>query len=365
MKILMMGWGFPPKIQGGLDTHVYEMSKELAKRNEVFLALPEFNCPGSTGRVKAIPIKCSEGSLIKTVKEYNRNIIKQCSGMDFDVIHSHDWFCVPASEGLRAASGKPWILTMHSLERMRSQSSGQSVIQRMESRGMQKSDGLVAVSRYMKREMESACGRRDIRVVYNAANVVMGHPENIMSRLGLGKNSVVLFMGRLSQQKGVEHLLAAAKKVSEKMPDARFVVAGDGHLKSSLTAFATHLGLDGKVILTGFVPQEEIFSFYSAADVFVYPSVSEPFGIAVLEALLSGTPVITSRSAGVLERLPRLGCVTTSGISSSELAEKIVSALRERRRVSESEKGAIKRAYSWEKSAAKMIGIYTRAIKAK
>jgi glycosyltransferase involved in cell wall biosynthesis len=282
--------------------------------------------------------------------------------MDFDLIHSHDWLCVPAAEALRKACGKPWVLTIHSLEWMRSLNPGGSLMQKMESKGMQKSDRLVAVSKYMKREMESASGRKDIDVVYNAANVCKGSPESVRKRLDLQKKSVVLFVGRLSQQKGVEYLISAAKRVSEEMPDARFLIAGTGHLSSSLGAFASHLGLDGKVLLTGFVPQDDVFSYYSAADVFVYPSVSEPFGIAVLEALLSGTPVITNPSAGVLERLPKLKCIYTAEQSSEGLADKIISALKERRRVSESEKETIRRAYSWEKSASQIMGIYRKAL---
>jgi len=116
MNILMIGWGFQPRIQGGLDIHVYELAKQLAKSNSVTLTLPEFNSPGKdVDGIRIIPIECTGfsemKSMMKTVSEYNRNILEACANMEFDVVHAHDWFGVQAAEKL----GKPWVLTLHSL----------------------------------------------------------------------------------------------------------------------------------------------------------------------------------------------------------------------------------------------------------
>lgn len=368
MKILMIGWGYPPKIQGGLDIHVYEISKELAKRNELFLTLPGFNCPKKAPRgIKIIPIKCSlRKELAKTVGEYNTNILKKCRGLDFDLIHGHDWFGVESAEALRKKTGKPWILTLHSLEYMRSCGPGKkSVIEKLERRGSKACDRLITVSRFMKeniaRDYDIDPGK--IEVVYNSANMKKGRPEKIRKKLGLGNRPLVLFIGRLSQQKGVEYLIHSAGAVLEKIPEARFVIAGEGNLRESLEKFSRHMGLEGKIIFTGFVPEKDLPSYYSAADVFVYPSMFEPFGISVLESLLSGTPAITSREAGVMEMLPDMASL--KGVKpgdSEELANRIVRILKDMRRVSNRENGILARTYSWEKSAREIMGIYQKVI---
>jgi glycosyltransferase involved in cell wall biosynthesis len=366
MKILMIGWGFQPKIEGGLDIHVQEISKELAKRNEVFLVLPKFNSPKKNpGWVKIIPVKCKlRKSLSSSVSEYNRNIVKACRNLDFDIIHSHDWFGVEASRILRKRTGRPWILTLHSLEYMRSCVSGKrTVMERLEMEGAKGCDKVIAVSRFMKDCIVKNCGieQGKIEVVYNSASIRKGNPERIRKALGLGKSPMALFVGRLSQQKGVEYLIYSAKSVLEKIPEARFVIVGEGHLKESLEKFSMHIGLGGKVVFPGFVPETDLASYYSAADVFVYPSIYEPFGISVLESLLSGTPAITSEQAGILERLPEMGSVAAVRAGDSkELAEKMVYFLRRRKRVSYIEKDIVARTYSWEKSASETLRIYQK-----
>ncbi|MCJ7817099.1 MAG: glycosyltransferase family 4 protein [Candidatus Aenigmarchaeota archaeon] len=362
MKILMIGWGFPPKIQGGLDTHVFEICKELAKNNDVFLTLPEFNCPAKNpAGIKIIPVKCKlRKNLAKTTSEYNRNVVKACRNLDFDVVHSHDWFGVEASEGLKAKA--PWVFTLHSLEYMRSCGPGKkSIMERLERKGAKDCDRVITVSRFMKNSIVKnyKVSPKKIDVVYNSARIRKGNPEKIRRALGLGNSPLVLFIGRLSQQKGIEYLIYSAKSVLEKIPDVRFVIAGEGHLKESLEKFSRHMGLDGKIIFTGFVPEKDMASYYSAADVFVYPSIYEPFGISVLESLLSGTPAITSREAGIMESLPEMGSVAgVNPADSRELADKMVHFLSKRNRVSNKERELLAKAYSWKKSGRQILDIY-------
>ncbi|MCX6814785.1 MAG: glycosyltransferase family 4 protein [Candidatus Aenigmarchaeota archaeon] len=364
MNILMIGWGFPPRIQGGLDIHVYEICRELAKKNHVSLTVPEFNSPGKNLKgIKIIPIKCGYGkNLAKTVREYNRNVVKACKNLDFDVVHSHDWFGVEASEKLKTRA--PWVFTLHSLEYMRSCGYGKnSVMERLERKGAKDCDKIITVSRFMKKSIVKnyRMNPKKIEVVYNSARIKKGNPEKIRRMLGLGDRPVVLFLGRLSQQKGVEYLIYSAKSVLEKIPEARFVIAGEGHLKGNLKAFSTHMGLDGKVIFPGFVPEKDLSSYYSAADVFVYPSIFEPFGISVLESLLSGTPVITSKEAGIMESLPEMGSIMDIKPGDSrELADKIVHFLGKRKRVPDKEREILAKTYSWEKSAKELEKIYMK-----
>ena len=366
MRILMIGWGFPPKIEGGLDIHVHEICRRLAKTNEVLLALPEFNSPrGNPDGIKIIRIKCRlRKTLSKTVKEYNENIVKSCRDLDFDVIHSHDWFGAEASEALRKLTGKPWVFTLHSLEYMRSCSPGRrSAMERLESRGARECDRIIAVSRFMKESIAKNCGVEPgkIDVVYNSASVARGNPGKVRKSLGLGDRPLVLFLGRLSHQKGVENLIYSARSVLERIPDARFLIVGEGHLKGSLEKFSRHMGLEGKIIFQGFVPESELASYYSAADVFAYPSVYEPFGISVLESLLSGTPAVTSAEAGIMEMLPDMASL--KGVrpgDSAGLAEQIMHFLSSGRRVSKGEMRILESTYSWKKSAAQIMEIYQK-----
>ena len=370
MKILMIGWGFPPKIQGGLDIHVYEISRELAKRAEVLLALPEFNSPKRDSEgIKIIPVRCpkaSAGSLVKTVSWYGKNAAEACRNLDFDVIHSHDWFGVEAAEILKQKTGKPWVFTLHSLEFMRScEQGGKSIMERQERRGAEKCDKVLTVSRLMRKEIAERYGGKaeKIDVVYNSAKEQEGEPGKIRKKLGLGERPVALFLGRLSNQKGPEYFLRSAKIVLDKIPEARFLVAGEGHMREGLEKFSKHMGLEGKVAFTGFVPESDLASYYAAADVFALPSLHEPFGITALESLLAGTPVIVSEGAGALERLPEMDCVyKIRPGDSGDLAEKMVSGLSRRRRVSEREREAVKKAYSWERSAAEIFELYQKMI---
>jgi glycosyltransferase involved in cell wall biosynthesis len=151
--------------------------------------------------------------------------------------------------------------------------------------------------------------------------------------------------------------------VSEKMPEARFLIAGDGHLKKGLESFSMSLGLEGKVIFTGFVPEHELASYYSAADVFVSPSFFEPFGITALESLLSGTPAIVGEGSGVLERIPRMGCIqAVRPGDSKELAGKIMRVLKAGITVSERDKRLLRQAYSWERAAKETLRVYQKVI---
>jgi len=368
MKILMIGWGFPPKIEGGLDVHVHEICRELAKKNLVYLMLPEFNSPKKApDGIKIIPIKCRLGkNLSRTVGEYSRNIVKACRGIDFDVIHSHDWLGVEASEALRATTGKPWVFTLHSLEYMRSCVPGsKSAMARLERRGARECDRIITVSRFMKESIAKTCGveQGKIDVVYNSASVRKGDPGSIRKKLGLGDRPLVLFLGRLSHQKGVENLIYSARSVLKTIPDARFLIVGEGHLKESLEKFSRHMGLEGKIIFQGFVPESELASYYSAADVFAYPSMFEPFGISVLESLLSGTPAVTSAEAGIMEMLPDMPSL--KGVrpgDSKELANQIMHFLSSGKRVTEREKKLLESTYSWKKSAAQILQIYQKLI---
>lgn len=243
----------------------------------------------------------------------------------FDVIHANDWMTFPAGLAARAASGRPLVLHVHASEWDRCGRAGDPVVVEIERRALAEADGIVCVSHYTKRVLERHYGVSPARmqVVHNAVrrreaprpwqgNEAGAHPAAAWSAAldaGARRKSgvepqTVLFLGRLTRQKGPEFFLEAAGLVHDARPDVRFLVAGAGDLKASLVESSAANGLARTVFFTGFLAPEEVEAAYASADLYVMPSVSEPFGIAPLEALSLDVPVIVSRQSGVAETLP-------------------------------------------------------------
>ncbi len=314
MKVLILGSELWPKNVGGLGVWLYEVAKELAKRNEVTIMLPQINWSGklpNNVKVVEVPFKVALGvyevkelHYIKDWEHYEHvfafnNMLYQLAPRDFDVIHAHDWMTFIAGILLKRATGKPLIVHVHSTEYDRTNFKPREWVLMIEKLGMLEADAVVTTSKYMKKLIVKKYGipPEKIKVVYNAVDA-----RKFMKRLHLKKpGKVVLFVGRLTIQKGVWHLLQAARKVLDVMPDVKFVIVGTGPDLPHLIHTAIDLGIAENVIFAGRVSDEELIAAYSIADVFVMPSVSEPFGIVALEAMAAGKPVIISKTSGVSE----------------------------------------------------------------
>ena len=249
---------------------------------------------------------------------------------DFDVIHAHDWMTYPAALAVARATGKPLIVHVHSTEFDRSGENVNQMIYDIEREGMHAAARIIAVSNYTKNIVIGRYGITPdkVEVVHNGVDRNgNGNGENSLANTGIQTDErIVLFLGRITMQKGPEYFLAAAKKVLEVMNNVKFVMAGSGDMMHRSIELAAELGIGHKVLFTGFLRGEEVKKIYRMADLYVMPSVSEPFGIAPLEALDNDVPVIISKQSGVSEVLHHALKVDFWDVD--EIANKIVAVLK-------------------------------------
>ncbi len=313
MKVLMLAWEFPPNIVGGLGRHSYNLVKALNSLGihvELFLPRGKYTIiPGVDYIILPEEIKFSVYSnvhnlsvayldLLERVRAYTDAAVMSALTKDFDIIHANDWLTALAGIKVKELTGKKLIVTIHSTEYTRTIGHPWKFIEDIERMAVQKADVVVTVSEYSKNMISRLynISPDKIKVIYNAID------QNEYSKHRLNANSkLVLYVGRLSPQKGVDHLIRAFKLVSENDKDAILGIAGEGPELGKLIDLTIDLDLQGRVIFFGRVSEEELHLLYSIASVFVMPSVSEPFGITALEAIASRVPTIISIESGVSE----------------------------------------------------------------
>jgi glycosyltransferase involved in cell wall biosynthesis len=221
----------------------------------------------------------------------------------FDIIHAHDWMTFPAGMEAKKTSGKPLVLHIHATEFDRAGNNGNPKVYEIEREGMNFADRLIAVSQRTKDIAISQyqIPEEKIEVVHNGISPVEQKASDFSLPLG---SHVISFLGRITYQKGPLYFVEAARKVLEKFPNAHFVVAGSGDLLPLMIERVAQLRISSNFHFTGFIRGEHVDKIWSISDVYVMPSVSEPFGITPLEAIQAGVPVIISNQAGVSEVMP-------------------------------------------------------------
>jgi glycosyltransferase involved in cell wall biosynthesis len=270
-----------------------------------------------------------QGDLITETRRYAALCSALARGEEFDVVHAHDWLTFPAGLAVAAASGKPLVVHIHSTEFDRSGSNIHQQIYEIERRGMQAAVRVIAVSHLTKTIIERHYGidPGKIDVVYNGIeNGDSFHiPEPTQSTIK-AHDKIVLFLGRITMQKGPEYFVTAAKKVLEKFERVKFVMAGSGDKIRDIIELAAAQGIGHKVLFTGFLRGADVDRVFRMADVYVMPSVSEPFGIAALEAISHDVPTIISKQSGVSEVLNH--ALKVDFWDTDEMANKIIALLR-------------------------------------
>ncbi len=222
---------------------------------------------------------------------------------DFDVIHAHDWLSFLAGVGAKKASGKPLVVQVHATEYDRSGENYNIDVYNIEKFGMEQADKVIAVSYYTKNIIVSKYGiaPEKISVVHNAVS-----REKRMERLKIKNNineRIVLFLGRVTMQKGPDYFIEAAYKVLKKKKNVRFVMAGSGDMMPKIITRMAELRIADRFHFTGFLSRIEVERMYAMSSLYIMPSVSEPFGLTAFEALLYDVPVIISKQSGVREIL--------------------------------------------------------------
>ncbi|MFW5820835.1 MAG: glycosyltransferase family 4 protein [Bacteroidota bacterium] len=222
---------------------------------------------------------------------------------DFELIHAHDWLTYPAGIAAKNVSGKPLVIHVHATDFDRSGGSVNPAIFEIEKKGMEAADRIIAVSNFTRNTIIEKYGVDPSKVitVHNAVDPVDTSESDFRPKSV--EEKIVTFLGRVTMQKGPEYFVEAAYKVLQKMDNVRFVMAGSGELLHRMVARAASLGIADRFHFTGFLKGSEVYQMFSLSDVYVMPSVSEPFGISPLEAMQSNVPTIISHQSGVSEIL--------------------------------------------------------------
>ena len=341
MKILIVGWGYPPKIDGGLDIAVKELFEGLQETYiEVDLVLPADRPPE---KENIIPVDV-EGDMFSKAEQLSRAAAKKAS--EYDIIHTHDWFGAEAGFKASKYSDIKWISTFHSLSSSRSRTPSEE-LEKLEKIAVENAEKVTAVSDKLADEIKEKYGERPEKV-YNGFSNVEAEKEISFDT----EKPIFFYVGRHAEQKGLEHLIYGFDKYLEEN-EGLLVLGGDGHLKDSLEDFVEILGIEESVRFEGFIPDRELGGYYSAADVFVSPSINEPFGLTISEALNAGTPVICTES-GINELLPS-EAVTLVKPNSDSIAEGLEKSLK---------KNSVEvEGRSWDEMVNDYIEIYTSLIK--
>lgn len=222
---------------------------------------------------------------------------------EFDIIHAHDWLTYPAGIAAKRASGKPLVIHVHATDFDRSGGKVNPGVFEIEKMGMELADKIIAVSNLTRNTVIDKYGIHPDKVVtvHNAVDPITDQ-EKLQLKRGI-TDKVVTFLGRITMQKGPEYFIQAAHKVLQKMDNVRFVMAGSGELLENMIHWTASLGISDKFHFTGFLKGDDVFRMFSISDLYVMPSVSEPFGISPLEAMQSNVPSIISYQSGVAEVL--------------------------------------------------------------
>jgi glycosyltransferase involved in cell wall biosynthesis len=242
-------------------------------------------------------------SLIEEIKNYALVAEIIAKENTFDLIHSHDWLTYPAGIAAKKATGKPLVIHVHATDFDRSGGNVNPTVYAIEREGMEVADKIIAVSNLTRKTIIEKYGipPEKIEVVYNGVE-----PTQTEGTLNIRKGvneKVVTFLGRITMQKGPEYFVEAAYLVLKKMGNVRFVMAGSGDKMSTIIKRVAELGMADKFHFTGFLKGDDVYNMFKLTDVFVMPSVSEPFGIVPLEAMQADVPVIISNQSGVSEIL--------------------------------------------------------------
>ena len=222
--------------------------------------------------------------------------------LDFDIIHSHDWLTYPAGAFAKQISGKPLVIHVHATDFDRSRGQVNPTVYGIEKRGMDTADHIITVSN-LTRQTVIEKYHQDPRKVTTVHNAVEPLPNVEKFTKTERKDKIVTFLGRITMQKGPEYFVEAAHRVLERTDNVRFVMAGSGDMMNAMIDLVANCGIADKFHFTGFLKGDAVYSMLAESDVYIMPSVSEPFGISPLEAMQVGTPSIISKQSGCAEIL--------------------------------------------------------------
>ena len=413
----MFGWEFPPQILGGLGTASYGLTKGMYDNGDMditfvipkpwgdeersFARIVGANCvPVAWRDVSYDYVQSRIGNVmdpqlyfdlrdhiyadfnymgtndlgcIEFSGRYPDNLLEEINNysimagviartVDFDVIHSHDWLTYPAGIHAKQVTGKPLVIHVHATDFDRSRGNVNPTVFAIEKDGMNNADHIITVSNLTRQTVIEKYGINPDKVttVHNAVEPLSEEIRSI--KMQKGKDKVVTFLGRITMQKGPEYFVEAASRVLAKTHNVRFVMAGSGDMMEKMIRLAADRDIADRFHFTGFLKGRQVYEMLAASDVYIMPSVSEPFGISPLEAMQMGVPSIISKQSGcaeILENVIKVDYWDINALADSIYAIIKYPALYNHLR----DKGLAEiDTIQWKKAGAKVIDIYHKVI---
>jgi len=392
MKVLMLGWELPPHNSGGLGVACLQLTKALAKTGaDIDFVLPYYPAGAGFDHMNVASAFSKAQKFFSVEHAYDSHKFKLTGEKkqdfnlsdpnlafedavshiialgEYDIIHAHDWLTFRAALRAKMESGKPLVVHIHSIERDRAGGNdGNPEVREIEATTMLLADRVVAISERTKKSIIDDYGvpADKITVVHNSMDrefFIPNEGPNAYRYISAMKEhgwKVVVNVGRLTIQKGLPQFITTASEVVKYMPKTLFLIVGSGEQRDELIEQAATLGIGDRVLFTGFQRGKRWRDAFSIGDLFVMPSVSEPFGLTPLEAIAYGCPAIISKQSGVAEILHN--CLKVDYWDTNEMANQIVATLQndalhnELLANSQSEYANL----SWSKAASDVMGIY-------
>ena len=369
MKVLMFGWEYPPHVFGGLATANYGISQGLHAQPDmdIVLCLPHPFGDEDRTAARIVPLSCvpiawrdvnfdyiksrvgdlmdpqeyysyrdniyadfnymmlNDIGCIEFPAGYNTNLPEAINNYSivagvvarketFDIIHAHDWLTYPAGVHAKQVSGKPLCIHVHATDFDRSRGNVNPTVYSIEKNGMDYADCIMCVSELTRQTVINHYHQDPAKcfAMHNAVYPLQPELQEIVSQRKSWderKEKVVTFLGRITMQKGPEYFIEAAKRVLDRTRNVRFCFAGSGDMMNAMIEMAAAYGIADRCHFPGFMKGKQVFECFRDSDVYVMPSVSEPFGISPLEAMQSGVPSIISYQSGCGEILEK--CIKT------------------------------------------------------
>ena len=388
MKILMLTWEYPPRIVGGIARVVHDLSKRLIKDgHEVTVVtyrdntdVPEYENDKGVNEYRVDNYMRHPNNFIDWIMQLNFNMVSKATEIinkegGFDVIHAHDWLVTYAAKSLKNAYDIPIVATIHATEAGRNSGihdETQRYINDTEWLLTYEATEVIVNSNYMKNEIQRLFGLPfdKINVIPNGINLSnftgIERDYDFRRQYAMDNEKIILYVGRLVYEKGIQNLIAAMPKVLSNYNDAKLIIAGRGGMIDELRAEAASLGLNNKIYFTGYLDSKQVQKMYKCADVAVFPSTYEPFGIVALEAMLAGVPTVVSDVGGLNEIVNHGvdGMKSYAGNPNS-IADSITALLYDHQLANNCAKRAkqkVKEQFNWEKIAQDTHFTYEKAI---
>ena len=387
MRILMLSWEYPPRVVGGISRVVHDLSHKLIEDGHDITVvtyrdgnMPYYEDDGGVKVYRVDNYMISTNNFIDWILQLNFNMVARASELineqgKFDVIHAHDWLVASAAKTLKNSFNIPLVSTIHATEAGRNsgiRTEEQRYINDTEWLLTYESSEVIVNSNYMKGELQRLFGLPydKINVIPNGVNLNLydnvERDYDFRRRFAMDNEKTILFMGRLVYEKGIQTLIAAMPKILSHYNDAKLIIAGKGGMINELRNQVNYLGLGNKVYFTGYLGSKDVAKMYKCADIAVFPSTYEPFGIVALEGMLSGAPVVTSDIGGLNEIVDHgvNGMKSYAGNANS-LADSILALLFDKElceRVTKNAMEKVKSQYNWTKISQDTHFAYEKAI---